>query len=118
MGFIDAFWTAAAALNPAASDLDEARRFPFCTPDGLIDLCTAAGLHDVKTTALETETAFPDFEAFWHPFTLGTGPAPGYCSTLSKADLTALKHAVGRIVGLDRPIHLPARAWAVTSNRL
>lgn len=116
MGVIDAFWSAAKALKPAASELDEARRFPFCTSEGLTNLCTASGLRDVTTTALETETVFPDFEAFWHPFTLGAGPAPGYCSTLSEAELAALKQAVRRIVGQDGPIRLPARAWAVRAN--
>lgn len=116
MGVIDAFWSAAKALKPAASELDEARRFPFCTSEGLTNLCTASGLRDVTTTALETETVFPDFEAFWHPFTLGTGPAPGYCSTLSEAELAALKQAVRHIVGQDGPIRLPARAWAVRAN--
>lgn len=117
MGFIDAFWSAVAEVTPAASDLDEASRFPFCTPDGLTALCKDAGLQDVQTTTLETETVFPDFEAFWHPFTLGTGPAPGYCSTLSEADLAALKHVLERTVGQEGPIRLPARAWAVTASR-
>lgn len=113
MGFIDAFWKAAASLDRAASELDEARRFVFCTPEGLIDLCQSAGLTDVETAAIETETEFPDFESFWRPFTLGAGPAPGYCSSLTRDGLAALKSALRELVGDDGPVRLPARAWAV-----
>jgi hypothetical protein len=38
LGFLAAFWDAAAALDPAAGDLAEHRRFPFCTPGGLEEL--------------------------------------------------------------------------------
>ena len=117
MGFIDAFWKAAASLDPAAEALDEARRFAFCTPDGLIDLCRSAGLTEIETSAIETQTEFPDFETFWLPFTLGAGPAPGYCSSLSEDGLLALKTALGKFVGVDGPITLPARAWAVKTRQ-
>jgi len=113
MGFIDAFWKAAAALDPQAAGLDEALRFPFCTPDGLRGLFDAAGLDGVLVEALETETEFPDFEAFWRPFTLGAGPAPGYCKTLDAGRLNALKERLRSMVGADGPVRLPARAWAV-----
>ncbi len=117
MGFIDAFWKAAASLDPEASALDEARRFSFCTPGGLNELCEVAGLADIETSPIETETEFPDFESFWNPFTLGAGPAPGYCSNLTDQKLAALKTALGDLVGKDTPIRLPARAWAVRSRK-
>lgn len=44
MGFIDAFWKAAAAVDPEAAKLDEAQRFPFCTEAGLRAICDEAGL--------------------------------------------------------------------------
>ena len=113
MGLIDAFWKAATSLDPAASALDEARRFSFCTREGLIDLCRSAGLTEIETSAIETQTGFPDFETFWLPFTLGAGPAPGYCSSLSEDGLLALRNALGELVGTDGPITLPARAWAL-----
>ena len=37
------FWNAAAALDLAARDLTEDKRFPFCTPDGPTALAVAAG---------------------------------------------------------------------------
>ena len=42
--FLQAFWTAAIALDPDAQDLAEDRRFAFCTSAGLTGLAEAAGL--------------------------------------------------------------------------
>ncbi|PHP64577.1 SAM-dependent methyltransferase [Zhengella mangrovi] len=113
MGFIDAFWKAAVSIVPAASSLDEARRFPFCSEDGIKDLCDTAGLGDFAISAIETETEFADFEAFWRPFTLGAGPAPGFCRSLTDRKLAELKDTLGTMVGNEGPIRMPARAWAV-----
>ncbi len=117
VGFIDAFWKAAAKLDPKAAKLDEARRFPFCVRDGLLDECRAAGLADVVVESLEIETTFPDFDALWQPFTLGAGPAPGYCVSLDEAARSALKAELRRSLGSDAPIRLLARAWAVRADR-
>lgn len=112
MGLIDAFWVAAATLDPAAAALDEGQRFPFCSRAGLQELCRDAGLGEVAVAALESATDFTDFEDFWHPFTLGAGPAPGYCRSLPPARRAALKRLLAERLGTG-PIHLPARAWAV-----
>lgn len=73
IGFIDAFWNAAAELDPSAAGLDERRRFPFCTQDGLSQIYEEAGIAGCTVEAIETTTEFEDFDAFWHPFTLGAG---------------------------------------------
>ncbi|MDQ6436004.1 class I SAM-dependent methyltransferase [Mesorhizobium sp. LHD-90] len=116
MGFIDAFWKAAAAVDESAGALDEGRRFPFCTPDGLAGICQAAGLVSPVIDSLEIETVFPDFEAFWLPFTLGAGPAPGYCTSQPPERQAALKQQLAQMLGTDRPISLVARAWAVKAR--
>ena len=116
MGFIDAFWNAAARVDPAAADLNESRRFPFCTPDGLSQLCRDAGIASPRIDPVEIMTEFPDFDAFWHPFTLGAGPAPGYCRNLSEDRRAALKQALSDSLGGDGPVRLPARAWAVKAR--
>lgn len=113
IGFIDAFWKAAAKIDPAAEELDEARRFPFCTPAGLEKICCEAGIGEVIIQPIEVETSFADFEAFWHPFTLGAGPAPGYCMSLPEAQRRELKVQLASTLPGDRSISLPARAWAV-----
>ncbi|TIR44305.1 MAG: SAM-dependent methyltransferase, partial [Mesorhizobium sp.] len=66
-------------------DLSEDRRFPFCTQDGLTDLAKKAGLVSIDSTRIEMPAMFKDFEDYWHPFTLGAGPAPGYCMSLDPA---------------------------------
>jgi len=116
MGFIDVFWKAAAALDPTASELDEAGRFPFCTVAGLAAICTEAGLENVVIEPVEVETVFDDFEAFWHPFTLGAGPAPGYVQTLDEKRRAALKGALKAQFGASGKVRLPARAWAVKAT--
>ena len=113
--FMRAFWDAATALDAAARDLTEDRRFPFCTPDGLADLTRGAGLARVECTPIEVPTLFRDFEDYWHPFTLGAGPAPGYCASLPPEAQQRLKkklhHSLPR--SEDGSIPLKARAWAV-----
>lgn len=117
MGFIDAFWKAAAQVDPNAAALDESKRFPFCTRDGLAEICNAAGLRAPVVEAIEIETVFQDFEAFWLPFTLGAGPAPGYCASLPEDHRAKLKARLAETLGTNGPIRLPARAWAVKAHR-
>ena len=81
--FVRAFWDAATALDPNAQDLTEAQRFPFCTPEGLTELARTAGLSSIESSRIEVPAVFKDFEDYWHPFTRGGGPAPGYCQTLA-----------------------------------
>ena len=38
IGFIDAFWKAAAKVDPKAAELNEGARFPFCTEAGLEEI--------------------------------------------------------------------------------
>ena len=52
---------------------------------------------------------------FWAPFTLGAGPAPGYCKSLPPERQAALKDELRRRLG-SGPISLPARAWAVKAR--
>lgn len=116
MGFIDAFWKAAADIDEKAKALDEAKRFPFCTREGLTALCNEAGLTSPTIEPLEIETVFPDFEAFWRPFTLGAGPAPGYCMALPEEQRDRLKAKLAENLGTEGPIRLIGRAWAVKAT--
>ena len=117
--FMRAFWKAATALDPGAHELAEDRRFPFCTSDGLAGLATSAGLTSVESTAIEVATVFKDFEDYWHPFTLGTGPAPGYCINLEPRARRQLKEKLYDDLprGEDGSIPLKSRAWAVKGVR-
>ena len=113
--FMRAFWNAATALDANAQDLTEDRRFPFCTPDGLADLAERAGLASVICTPIEAPTLFKDFEDYWHPFTLGAGPAPGYCVSLDPDARQRLKETLSKSLprGEDGSIPLTIRAWAI-----
>ncbi len=115
MGFMRAFWNAAIALDPGASGFAEGKRFPFCTAAGLAELVSNADLQSVECAAIEIPTVFTDFDDFWHPFTLGAGPAPGYCVSLPAEAREKLRLKLSD----DLPrqdngaIALTARAWAV-----
>jgi len=113
MGFIDAFWKAAAEFDPAARELDEGLRFPFCTQAGLEKLCDDAGLRSALVEPLEISTVFPTFEDFWQPFTLGAGPAPGYYVSLDTTQQKRLRDILARNIGNAEPVSLIARAWSV-----
>jgi SAM-dependent methyltransferase len=113
------FWNAAVALDPAARDLDEGRRFPLCRPEPLGALFRAAGLGDVETRAIDVPTHFHDFADYWTPFLGGQGPAPSYAKSLSAERRAALRDRLqaGLPLESDGSIHLIARAWAVRGRR-
>lgn len=114
------FWAAALALDPAALEFDEGRRFlPLCQPDPLADLFGAAGLRQVKICAIDVPTVFRNFDDYWSPFLGGQGPAPGYAMSLSEERRVALRERIRASLpsAPDGSIHLIARAWAVRGLR-
>lgn len=115
MAMLRYFWDAATALDAAAAELDEARRFPLCRPQPLTDLWAAAGLDDVAVQAIEVPTVFADFDDYWSPFLGGQGPAPGYLMSLPDQHRRALRDLLrARLPATaDGSIPLTARAWAV-----
>ena len=116
--FMRVFWNAAIALDPAALDLGEGRRFPFCTAEGLTELAARAGLRSVECRAIEVPTVFADFEDYWAPFTFGTGPAPGYCASLAPDARERLRARLESSVprAADGSIPMKARAWALKTT--
>jgi ubiquinone/menaquinone biosynthesis C-methylase UbiE len=113
------FWDAAVALNPAALELDEGRRFPFCKPEPLTQLLQNAGFKDVEVRAIDVPTEFKSFDDYWSPFLGGQGPAPGYAISITDSERAKLRdfiHARLPIRG-DGSIHLVARSWAVRGKR-
>jgi SAM-dependent methyltransferase len=118
MGLMRAFWEAAASLDPGAADLTEDKRFPFCTPEGLSALAREVGLTSVECAPVEVPTVFKDFDDYWRPFTLGTGPAPGYCASLAVDARERLREKLHASLprAADGSIPLTARAWAVRAR--
>lgn len=109
------FWDAAVALDPAAFDLDEGRRFPICAPKPLSELFAQAGLRAVEVRSIDVSTRFRDFDDYWSPFLGGQGPAPGYAMSLSEDRRNTLRARIRSQlpVAPDGTIQLIARAWAV-----
>jgi len=116
--FMRTFWTEALALDPGARELTEDRRFPFCTPEGLTALALEAGLGKPTVVALEASSTFADFEDYWRPFTLGAGPAPGYCVSLPAKARERLRDRLSTSLPrqTDGSIVLGTRAWAVVAG--
>ncbi|UZF90863.1 class I SAM-dependent methyltransferase [Bosea sp. NBC_00550] len=116
--FIRAFWRAAIQLDSKVLDLMESRRFPFCTPDELTALVKDAGLDVLDHALIEAPTIFQDFDDYWQPFTLGAGPAPGYCMSLKPDHRERLRQKLAETLPRqeDGSIHLKARAWAVKAQ--
>jgi SAM-dependent methyltransferase len=119
MELIRRFWDAAAALDPAAAELDEGRRFPLCRPEPLAGLLGGAGLAEVTTRPLQVPTVFRDFDDYWTPFLGGQGPAPGHAMSLDEPRRAALREALAARLpaAADGSIALTARAWAVVGRR-
>ena len=114
-GFDRSLWTAAGALDAAARDLSEDRRFPFCTKDQLANLAQQSGWADVEAGEIEVATRFSNFDDFWRPFTLGAGPAPGYCVSLPADQRQRLRDKLETDLPYesDGSIAFRARAWVI-----
>jgi SAM-dependent methyltransferase len=108
------FWNAAIALDPAARDLDEGRRFSICNPDALDELFQNAGLSQVQVRAIDISADFKNFDDYWSPFLGGQGPAPGYVMSLSEQRRAQLRERIYNSLpfALDGTISLMMRAWA------
>ena len=118
MGMIRELWDAAFTLNPAAAELDEARRFTICAAEPLRDLWEGSGLGSVSTQLIEISTRFDDFQDFWEPFLGGQGPAGSYVVALPDQDRDALRELLrSRLDSPDGSIVLPAKAWAVRGTK-
>ena len=120
MRMLRLFWDAATALDPAAAQFDEGRRFSICQPDRLRELFEQAGLSHVEHQAIDVPTQWPDFDAFWTPFLGGTGSAPAYVASLSGDQRVALRERLRATVPAenDGSVRMLARAWAVKGRLL
>ena len=109
------FWDAAVALDPAAAEHDEGRRYTIARPDALRAAFGAAGLREVEVVDIEIPTVFRDFEDYWQPFLSGVAPAPAYAMSLSPGAQERLRARLEETLPVepDGTISLVARAWAV-----
>lgn len=112
-------WDAVAALDPAAREFDEGRRFPLCRPEPLYALFVGAALERTKLRTIEVTTVFKDFDDYWPPFLGGQGPAPTYCMSLPEDRRAALRDRLKATLPTraDGSIHLTARAFAIRGTK-
>jgi SAM-dependent methyltransferase len=115
MAMMRYFWDCAVTVDPAAAELDEARRFPLCRPEPLAELWADAGMDQVTVQAIDVPTVFADFDDYWAPFLGGQGPAPAYVVSLTDGHRRELRDLLrARLpVSPDGSVRLTARAWAV-----
>lgn len=117
MGFMDAFWKAAIAVDPTAETAGERSRFPFCTAEGLLAELRAAGAAETEVRTIEVSAKFSNFDDLWAPFTRGTGPAPAYFQRIQPETQLALKARLEESIPDETAIQFPARAWAVQARK-
>ena len=118
MAMLRLFWDAAISVDPTAAAFDEGRSMPYCQPDELQALWTAAGLEDVVTGELTPSVRYTDFAELWTPFESGVAPSGAYAASLDDVHRQAVRDAFFQLLG--SPIgefELTARAWSVIGRR-
>ena len=102
------FWTAVARLDlgePGERGLHGVRE------GQLAELFEAAGVAEVEAGEVSVSVEHANFEDWWHPFTLGVGPAGAYFQRLPPDQADALKEEARAVLG-GPPFRVPAVAWA------
>lgn len=117
MQMLKLFWDAAAAVVPGAHAQDGARRVAG-RPEALQRLWDEAGLHDVRTWAVDVPAHFSDDDDLWGPFLLGVGPPGRFIAALDDDQREALRaHLLDAAPrGGSGGRQLSCRAWAVAGR--
>jgi hypothetical protein len=117
MTLLRRFWDAAVAVDPSAADRDEGRCMPFCAPDELAHLWSAAGLAEVSVVPAVVTGRYEGFEDLWEPLEHGVGPSGVHAASLPADQRVAVKEELRRRLGVgDDPFELTARAWIATGR--
>ncbi|HEX5533927.1 MAG TPA: class I SAM-dependent methyltransferase [Actinomycetales bacterium] len=111
-GPLAAFWQAARDVMPGAPDESGLAG----TGRGqLTEIFVGAGLRDVQEDRLNVTVAFPTFEDWWEPFTLGVGPAGAYVASLDEPGRSALRERCAELLP-DAPFEITASAWCAVGR--
>ena len=118
MEFMRHFWDAAVEQDPGVGTKSESLMFEICKPEPLHDAFQRAGLTDIDVQPIDVPTVFRDFDDYWGPFLMATGPAPRHAMRLSDADREDLRRRLQARLPTrpDGSIHLVARAWAASAT--
>jgi hypothetical protein len=77
----------------------------------LVELLGRAGLRDVVGGEVSVTRRFARIDDWWHPYTLGVGPAGSYLAKLDAARGAALRKRCRTLLP-DGPFEMTAVAWA------
>jgi SAM-dependent methyltransferase len=106
-GPLSLFWAAVTDLDPGAAGEGERAG----TREGhLAELFRAAGLSDVEAGVLTVAVPYETFDQWWHPYTLGVGPAGDYVAGLDDAHRAALQERCRERLP-EPPFEVRASAW-------
>jgi SAM-dependent methyltransferase len=106
------FWSAVRELDPANAGESD---LPGVREGQLADLFTQAGLGAVLATTLTVRVSYASFDDWWHPFTLGVGPAGAYVAALAPDRRAELREQCRRLLP-DGAIEITAVAWAASGR--
>ena len=107
-GPLSPFWAAAREIDPGVED--ESRR-AGAQEGSLARLFEGAGLRDVEASVLSVAVEHPSFEEWWHPYTLGVGPAGAFVAGLSDDRIADLRERCRALLP-EPPFVLTSCAWA------
>ncbi len=111
-GPLSRFWRVVRDIDPDAHDesgLAGARE------GHLAELCDAAGLDHVEATSLTVTVAYPTFDDWWEPYTLGVGPAGDHVARLDDAQRDELRRRCAEALP-PAPFEVSASAWCVMAR--
>lgn len=108
-GPLSTFWRAVMEIDPSASGESH---LAGVAEGQLAALFEAAGMPSPSSTTLSILVAYPTFDEWWRPYTLGVGPAGDYVAQLDLAGREQLRDRCRQLLPLP-PFTVEAAAWTV-----
>jgi SAM-dependent methyltransferase len=105
-------WRAAAELDPSAPDESD---LAGVREGQLVTLFAEAGIRELRPAELPVTVRYSSFEHWWHPLTLGVGPAGAYLASCPENVRAALREHCRALLA-DGPIEISCCAWAVAGH--
>jgi SAM-dependent methyltransferase len=109
---LSVFWQAAQELDPAAPG--EADRAGAREGD-LVEIAQAAGLRNVRPTALTIRIGFESYDEWWAPYLEGVGPVGSYVASLDPDHRRRVEERCRELLP-EPPFEQAATAWVVLAD--